>query len=62
MNDVKIRWSPLKSERLKRVRGASFEEVLASRFVLMLKHPTRENQSKLLYWHKNYIRVMPFCP
>jgi len=34
-----IRWSLTKSDRLKRVRGVSFEEILQARLVAVKRHP-----------------------
>lgn len=55
-----IRWSLVKSERLKRVRGVSFEEVIASKFIAVKKHPHRENQNIILFEYKEYIWVVPY--
>lgn len=55
-----IRWNALKSERLKRTRGVSFEEVIASKLVDIRKHPNRENQKILIYQHKGYLWAVPY--
>jgi hypothetical protein len=55
-----IRWSPLKSRRLKRTRGVSFEEIIAAELVDVKVHPGRDNQSILLFKLRNYIWVVPF--
>ena len=55
-----IRWNALKSERLKRTRGVSFEEIIASRLVGVRKHPTREYQKILVYQHKGYLWAVPY--
>jgi len=59
-NKKKLRWSRLKSERLKRTRGVSFEEIIASRLVDIRKHPSRENQKILIYQYKGYLWAVPY--
>lgn len=56
----KIRWSPLKSRRLKRTRGVSFEEIVKAKFVDFKDSPQRENQMMMLFEYKNYIWLVPF--
>lgn len=55
-----IRWNALKSERLKRTRGVSFEEIIASKLIDIRKHPNRENQKILIYKHKGYLWAVPY--
>lgn len=55
-----IRWSPLKSERLKVVRGVSFEELISSELVSVKKHPKRADQNIMLFKYKGYIWVVPY--
>lgn len=55
-----IRWDLLKSERLKRTRGVSFEEILQARLVAIQKHPKKENQKVMLFEYREYIWVAPF--
>lgn len=55
-----IKWNLLKSERLKKTRGASFEDIVNSKLIFILKHPVRENQKVMLFEYKNYIWVVPF--
>ena len=55
-----FKWSSLKSKRLKRVRGASFEDVVEARLVAIKKHPQKENQNMMLFEYKNYIWAVPF--
>ena len=55
-----IKWNPTKSRRLKRTRGASFEEILASNLVDTCDHPNRSDQKVMLYKYKNYLWVVPF--
>ena len=55
-----IKWNPLKSQRLKQVRGVSFEEIIASRMIDIIKHHYRENQSIFVYEHKGYLWSVPY--
>jgi len=55
-----FRWSALKSARLKRTRGATFEEILDSKFIGAKKHPMREHQNILLFEHKGYVWIVPY--
>jgi len=55
-----IKWSALKSERLKRTRGVSFEEIITAKLVDILSHPLRENQKLMLFEYKSYIWIVPF--
>jgi len=55
-----IRWSPLKSRRLKRTRGVSFEEIVTAKLVDIKDNPQRENQRMMLFEYKNYIWLVPF--
>ena len=55
-----VRWSLLKSERLKRTRGVSFEELLQARLVGVKHHPTKAEQKMMLMEHKGYIWVVPY--
>ena len=56
----KFEWNPLKSERLKKTRGISFEELTQTRFIDIRKHPNREDQEILLFEYRNAIWVVPF--
>jgi hypothetical protein len=56
-----IKWNALKSERLKRPRGVSFEEIIASKLIDIRKHPNRENQKILIYQHKSYLWAVPYA-
>ncbi len=55
-----IKWSLLKSERLKRTRGASFEEIIKGKLVDVMRHPKKDNQQIMLFEYKGYIWVVPF--
>ncbi|MFH1858341.1 MAG: toxin [Candidatus Omnitrophota bacterium] len=55
-----LRWDLLKSERLKRTRGASFEEMIQSKLIAVKRHPKRTGQNIMLFEHRGYIWVVPF--
>ena len=50
----------LKSERLKRTRGVSFEEIVAAKFIDLKDNPARGTQQMLLFEYKDYIWLVPF--
>jgi hypothetical protein len=54
-----FKWNSLKSERLKRVRGASFEDIIGTKLIRIKKHPQKENQKIMLFEYKNYIWAVP---
>ena len=58
MNEIK--WNALKSERLKKTRGVSFEEILSSKFIAVIQHPNREHQKVMVFEHKGYFWAVPF--
>ncbi|MBI1952922.1 MAG: toxin [Candidatus Omnitrophica bacterium] len=55
-----IRWNLLKSERIKRARGASFEEILQAPLIAVKKHPKKEHQNIMLFERKGYVWVVPY--
>lgn len=55
-----IRWSQLKSERLKRTRGVSFEEIINTELIAVKRNPAKENQNIMLFKHKGYIWIVPY--
>ncbi len=55
-----FKWNPLKSKRLKRTRGVSFEEIAKAKLVGIKDHLSRENQRIMLFEHKGYIWLVPF--
>jgi len=55
-----MRWNSAKSEKLKRERGVSFEEIVQAELVGVLRHSKRANQRILLFRYKNYIWVVPY--
>jgi len=57
---AEIRWDIFKSDKLKRERGASFEEILQAKLLVIKAHTARAHQNILLFEHKNYIWVVPY--
>lgn len=56
-----FRWDMLKSQRLKKTRGVSFDEIIInSRIIDIIKHPQRANQRVPVCWYKKYIWLVPF--
>ncbi len=55
-----IKWNSLKSQRLKRVRGVSFEEIIQAELLDIRDHPSRIGQQILIYKYKGYVWVVPF--
>jgi hypothetical protein len=55
-----IRWSQLKSERLKKTRGVSFEEIISSKLIDIRNHPQNEKQKILVFKYKSYIWAVPY--
>lgn len=55
----KFRWNVLKSERLKRTRGVSFEEITRSKLIDVKEHPKRTGQQLFLFEHRGYVWVVP---
>jgi len=57
---AEIKWNALKSERLKKTLGVSFEEIIKSKLMGIRQHPTRINQKILVYEHKGYLWAVPY--
>lgn len=57
---AEMHWSPLKSKRLKRTRGVSFEEIVHAKLLDIREHPSRSDQKILIYDYKGYIWAVPF--
>lgn len=57
---IDLRWNLLKSERLKRTRGASFEELIQSKLIAVKRHPKKPHQNMLLFERRGYIWVVPY--
>ena len=55
-----VRWNLLKSERLKKTRGVSFEEIIRAKLVAIKRHPKKDYQDIMLFECKGYIWVVPF--
>lgn len=55
-----VRWSQLKSERLKKTRGASFEEIISAELIAVKSHPKRTDQNIMLFSLKGYIWIVPY--
>ena len=55
-----VRWNLLKSERLKRTRGASFEELVQSKLIAVKRHPARAHQNVMLFAYRGYVWVVPY--
>lgn len=58
MNELK--WDLSKSEKLKRERGVSFEEIVQAKLVAAMKHTSRAHQNVLLFEYHGYIWVVPY--
>ncbi len=57
---MEIFWNPLKSERLKKTRGVSFEEIIKGKLVDVLNHPVRKDQGILVCEWKGYLWAVPY--
>jgi len=55
-----IYWNKVKSARLKRIRGVSFEEIIKAEYLDTIDHPSRNNQRIFIFDYKDYIWVVPF--
>jgi hypothetical protein len=56
-----LRWNLLKSDRLKRTRGASFEDLMQGGTLLAVKrHPARTHQQIMLFLFKGYVWIVPY--
>lgn len=55
-----IKWNLLKNERLKRARGASFEDLITSKLIAVKRHHQRKNQNIMLFEYEGYIWVVPY--
>ena len=55
-----LRWDLTKSERLKKTREVSFEEIVQAKFITALKHPKKSHQNIMLFEYKNYVWVVPY--
>ena len=55
-----IKWNIVKSERLKKARGVSFEEIIESKLVDIREHPKRKTQGIMFFKYKRYIWLVPY--
>jgi hypothetical protein len=55
-----IKWSLLKSKRLKQTRGVSFEDILQAELIDVLEHPKLTQQIIMVFKHKGYTWAVPF--
>jgi len=55
-----LRWSEDKNKELQRTRQVTFEELVNSRFVDVLQHPTKRHQQLMLFELRGYIWVAPY--
>jgi hypothetical protein len=53
-------WNKLKSERLKKTRGVSFEEIIKAKILAIVENPSRPGQQMMLIDYKNYVWAVPF--
>lgn len=55
-----MRWNIVKSSRLKRIRGVSFEElIIDGKMIDIIDNPGRQGQHMLVFEHKKYIWITP---
>ena len=57
---MRFEWNALKSKRLKRVRGVSFEEIVRARFICTINLVSHPEQKGMLFEYKDYVWVVPF--
>ncbi len=50
----------MKNERLKKVRGASFEDITGAKLIDIGEHHRKEGQSIMFFEYKNYIWAVPY--
>ena len=56
-----IRWNLLKNDRLRKIRGVSFDKLIKKgKIVEIKKHPKRSNQRIMLIEYKKYIWIVPY--
>ena len=60
MKPKKTRWSRLKNLWLKWTRGASFRDILESKFVGEQAHPNKVHQKLLFYEYQSKVWVIPY--
>jgi len=55
-----ISWNKVKSARLKRMRGVSFEEIIKSEYLDTIGHPSRNDQQIFIFNYNGYVWAVPF--
>ena len=55
-----FRWNVLKSTRLKRTRGVSFEEIVQGELLGIQEHSSRSDQLILVFGYKGHVWAVPF--
>jgi len=50
----------LKSKRLKKTRGASFEDILKGKLIGVKRHTKKAHQNIMLFKYKNYLWLVPY--
>jgi hypothetical protein len=55
-----IRWNKVKSARLKRIRGVSFEEIIQAEYLDTIDHPSRNDQQIFIFDYNGYVWAVPF--
>jgi hypothetical protein len=58
--DKEPKWNALKSERLKKVRGVSFEDILKTKFIKLGDHHNRDDQRLMFFEYRKQVWVVPF--
>ncbi len=53
-------WNPVKSERLKRIRGINFEEILDARLISIKNHPSPDCLEIMLFECESFLWTVPF--
>jgi hypothetical protein len=54
-----VNWNPTKSIRLKRIRGASFEEIFEGELLDIRENPSRSDQQLLIFDYRGHIWAVP---
>ena len=55
-----ISWNLVKSARLKRARGASFEDLIGAKLIAVKRHPKREDRNIMLFEYRRYVWIVPY--
>ncbi len=54
-----ISWNPTKNDRLKRIRGVSFEEIFKGELLDMCENPSHSDQQILIFDYLGFIWAVP---